>query len=215
MKIALIGATGFVGSALLAEALERGHEVIALTRDASKLQAHPQLRPAVADVYDPAQVAAAVAGADVVLSAFNPGWGKADIRALFVQGHDAIVAGSKAAGVARLVEIGGAGSLYVAPGVQLVDTPDFPAEWKEGAEGAREALRRLQGESELDWTFVSPPVFLAPGERSGRYRTGGDEVLFDGDKPAGISSADLAVAVLDEIEAPKHSRRRFTAASAA
>lgn len=213
MKIALIGASGFVGSKLLQEALQRGHQVTAIVRHPEKLPDHPALTPKGADAYDPAEVALEVADHDVVLSAFNPGWSEPDIRNLHVKGSRAIVEGAKRAGAKRVVVIGGAGSLFVAPGVQLVDTPQFPAEWKPGALGARQALEDLQGEKALDWTFVSPAVLLEPGERTGKYRLGGDEVLMDGDQPAGISVEDLAVAVLDEIEQPRHSRRRFTAAN--
>jgi putative NADH-flavin reductase len=113
--------------------------------------------------------------------------------------------------VKRLLVVGGAGSLYVAPGVQLVDTPTFPAEWKQGALAAREALNLIRQESSLDWTFVSPAVFLEPGERTGRFRLGGDEVLMSGEQPARISVADLAVAIVDEIEKPQHLQKRFTA----
>ncbi len=215
MKIALIGASGFVGAKLLDEALRRGHRVTAVVRHPEKLPSHPALAAKAADAYDAKEIAAAVADHDVVLSAFNPGWSEPDIQAQHVRGSRAIVEGVKHAGVPRLVVIGGAGSLFVAPGVQLVDTPQFPAEWKEGALGARQALRDLQGETSLDWTFVSPSALLEPGERTGRYRLGGDELLMEGDHPAKISVEDLAVAVLDEIESPKHSRRRFTAASAA
>ncbi|HSC79725.1 MAG TPA: NAD(P)-dependent oxidoreductase, partial [Chitinolyticbacter sp.] len=98
------------------------------------------------------------------------------------------------------------------PGVQLVDTPQFPAQWKAGALAAREALNMIRNETTLDWTFVSPAVGLAPGERTGKFRLGGDEVLMAGDQPAGISVADLAVAIVDEIEAPQHLKKRFTAA---
>ncbi|HET8901904.1 MAG TPA: NAD(P)H-binding protein, partial [Holophagaceae bacterium] len=136
------------------------------------------------------------------------------IRTNFMKGTTAILDGVKKAGLKRVLVVGGAGSLFVAPGTQLVDTPGFPTEWKEGATGAREALRSLQGETALDWTFISPPVFLElhGGARTGAYRLGGDEVLMDGDKPAGISVEDLAVAVLDETEKPAHIRKRFTAA---
>lgn len=213
MKIALIGASGFVGSKLLDEALQRGHQVTAIVRHPQKLPSHPALIPKAADVYDPAQVASAVAGQDVVLSAFNPGWAEPDIQDLHVKGSRAIVEGVKRAGVERLIVIGGAGSLFVAPGVQLVDTPQFPAEWKPGALGARQALEDFREEKALDWTFVSPAALLEPGQRTGKYRLGGDELLMDGEKPARISVEDLAVAVLDEIEKPRHSRRRFTAAN--
>ncbi|WP_047396925.1 NAD(P)-dependent oxidoreductase [Chitinibacter sp. ZOR0017] len=213
MKIALIGATGFVGSAVLQELAQRGHTVTALVSNVAKVPALPGVNARASNAYDAADIAAAVAGHDAVISAFNPGWGKDDIQALFVQGHNAIVAGIKAAGVQSFLEVGGAGSLYIAPGLQLIDTPEFPAEWKEGALGARTALNLLREESALNWRFVSPPVFLAPGERSGQYRLGGDDVLFAGEQPAGISVADLAVAIVDEIESPKHSRQRFTVAS--
>ena len=214
MKLALIGPTGQVGRHLLDEALRRGHAVTALSRHPEKLAARPGLTVVKADVYDAAQVASAVAGHDAVLDAFNPGWGDPAIRANFTKGTAAILDGVKQAGVKRIVVVGGAGSLFVAPGTQLVDTPGFPAEWKEGASGAREALKTLQGETALDWTFISPPVFLElhGGARTGAYRLGGDEVLMDGDKPAGISVEDLAVAILDEVEKPAHIRKRFTAA---
>ncbi|WP_199103088.1 NAD(P)-dependent oxidoreductase [Aquitalea sp. ASV11] len=212
MKIALIGATGFVGSAVLQELLARQHQVSAIVSRPERLPAHPQLTAVKADAYDADAIAQAVAGHDMVISTFNPGWDKADIRALFLKGHAAIVAGVKQAGVKRFLEVGGAGSLYVAPGVQLIDTPHFPAEYKEGAEGARQALADLQQETVLDWVFLSPPALLAPGERSGQYRLGGDALLMDGEAPAGISVADLAVAIADEVETPRHSRQRFTVA---
>ncbi|WP_199054586.1 NAD(P)-dependent oxidoreductase [Aquitalea sp. ASV15] len=212
MKIALIGASGFVGSAILQELLARQHQVSAIVSRPERLPAHPQLHAVKADAYDAAAIASAVAGHDMVISAFNPGWDKADIRALFLKGHAAIVAGVKQAGVKRFLEVGGAGSLYVAPGVQLIDTPHFPAEYKEGAKGARQALADLQQETALDWVFLSPPAMLAPGARSGQYRLGGDTLLMDGEAPAGISVADLAVAIVDEAETPRHSRQRFTVA---
>ena len=106
--------------------------------------------------------------------------------------------------------VGGAGSLYVAPGLQLIDTPDFPAEYKEGAEGARQALNLLKAETALAWSFISPPALLQPGARSGQFRIGGDQLLMNGDAPAQISVADLAVAIIDELERPHHLRQRFT-----
>jgi putative NADH-flavin reductase len=213
MKIALIGGTGFVGSAVLEELLQRGHQVSALARDPGKYAQRGNLTAVKADALDARQVTQAVEGHDAVVSAYNPGWGNPDIHDVFLQGTRAILEGVKRSGVKRVLIVGGAGSLFVAPGVQLVDTPSFPAEWKQGALAAREALRLIQAETALDWSFVSPPVFLAPGERTGAYRLGGDEVLMAGDKPAGMSVADLAVAITDEIETPRHVRRRFTVAS--
>lgn len=212
MKIALIGGTGFVGSAVLQELLQRGHHVTALARDISKYPPAVNLAVVRADALDAAQVAQAIAGHDAVVSAYNPGWKEPRLHDLFLQGTRAIVEGVKRSGVKRLLVVGGAGSLYVAPGVQLVDTPQFPAEWKQGALAAREALGLMQQEQALAWSFVSPAVMLAPGARTGRYRLGGDEVLMSGDQPAGISVADLAVAIVDEVETPQHTRRRFTVA---
>ena len=213
MKVALIGATGFVGTPVLAELLNRGHQVTVLARNPGKLAAQPGLTVVAADALDAAQVAAAVAGHDAVVSAYNPGWSELQIHDLFLQGSDAIVEGVKRAGLKRLLVVGGAGSLFVAPGVQLVDTPAFPAEYKQGALAAREALNRLKLETTLDWSFVSPPIGLAPGARTGQYRTGLDNLLPGvGDTPAGISVADLAVAMVDELETPRHVQQRFTVA---
>ncbi|AKJ32128.1 NAD(P)-dependent oxidoreductase [Caldimonas brevitalea] len=210
MRLALIGGTGFVGAALLNEALQRGHQVTALQRDPSRLPARPGVDVRQADVLHAAQVSDAVAGHDAVLSAYNAGWQNPDLYEEFLRGSRAIAEGTRAAGVQRLLVVGGAGSLYVAPGVQLVDTPDFPAEWKQGALAAREALNLLRQETELAWTFVSPPVFLDPGAKRGGFRLGGDEVLMDAGQPARVTVGDLAVAVLDEVERPAHVRRRFT-----
>jgi putative NADH-flavin reductase len=216
MKIALIGATGFVGTAVLAELLERDHHVSALVRNTSRLEAHPRLEAKALDVYDSAAVASAVRGHDAVISAFNPGWNEAELYALFMKGSEAIERGVEASGVKRLLVVGGAGSLFVAPGVQLVDTPEFaahvPPNIAPGAQAARDALTVLRGNTSLDWTFVSPPAMLAPGERSGQYRVGGEDLLLENGAPAGISVADLAVAIVDEIETPKHVRARFTVA---
>lgn len=218
MKIALIGATGFVGTALVAELLQRGHQVTALARNPAKLQARPNLAAKALDAYDPDAVAAAVKGHDAVVSAFNPGWDDPALYDRFMKGSQAIVGGIEQSGVKRLVVVGGAGSLFVAPGVQLVDTPEFashvPPNIVPGAKAARDALTAMRGNTALDWTFVSPPAMLAPGERTGTYRVGGEDLLMAGAAPAGISVADLAVAIVDEVETPRHVRARFTVATA-
>jgi len=218
MKIALIGATGFVGTAVLAEMLQRGHDVTALARSPAKLAVQPRLTAKALDALDPDAVATAVKGHDAVVSAFNPGWDAPELYAQFMKGSAAIDAGVAQAGVKRLLVVGGAGSLFVAPGVQMVDTPEFashvPANVIPGAKAARDALTALRGNTTLDWTFLSPPALLAPGERTGRYRVGGEQLLMAGEAPAGISVADLAVAIVDEIETPRHVRARFTVASA-
>lgn len=214
MNIALIGATGFVGSAVLEELLRRGHQVTALVRNPASLAAREGLTVVPADAQDAAQVARAVAGHDAVVSAYNPGWTVPDLYDQFLRGTRAIHAGVKASGVRRLVVVGGAGSLYVAPGVQWVDTPGFPAEWKQGALAAREALHLIRQEDMLDWTFLSPPILLQPGERTGHYRLGRDAPLMEPDgQPGSLSVADLAVALVDELDAPRHVRQRFTVAA--
>lgn len=217
MKIALIGATGFVGTAVLEELIGRGHAVTALSRNPGALAPRPLLSVQAVDVYDVDAVAGAVQGHDAVVSAFNPGWSAPELYALYMKGSSAIVRGVEKAAVMRLLVVGGAGSLFVAPGVQLVDTPAFtehvPPNIVPGAKAARDALDALRENVTLAWTFLSPAAFLAPGERTGNYRLGGDQLLMVGDRPAGISVADLAVAIVDELERPRHVRARFTVAS--
>ena len=215
MKVALIGATGFVGAAILKELLHRGHEVVALARHPGKLTSQPHLHAIQADVLDAAQVQKAVAGVDAVVSAYNAGWSNPDIYAEFMRASRAIVQGIEAAGVRRYLVVGGAGSLYV-NGKQLVDTPDFPAAIKPGATAARDMYAELQKETRLDWTMLSPPIGFHPGGptgRTGQYRTGKDEPLMQPDgAPGTISDADLAVALVDALERGAHVRERFTVA---
>jgi len=211
-KIALIGATGFVGSQLLKEAAARGHAVTAFVRHPEKVEKLENVTAVEANVLDTDALARQLAGHDIVISAYNPGWGDPEIRATHVKGSRSINEAAKKAGVKRLIVVGGAGSLEIAPGVQLVDTPEFPAQWKEGALGARDALNELRTENGLDWTFVSPAIHLEPGERTGKYRLGGDQPVFDAKGESKISAADLAVAILDEAERGKHIQKRFTAA---
>lgn len=212
MNITLIG-TGFVGAAVLDELLQRGHQVTVLARHPDKLKARPRLTVLKGSAQNADCVMAASAGQDAVISAYNPGWGDPDIYNQFLKGTRAIFEGVKAAGTRRLLVVGGAGSLYVAPGVQLVDTPEFPGEWKLGALAAREALNLIREETTLDWTYVSPPIVLEPGRRTGQYRVGQDTPLMDGDQPGRISVQDLAVAIVDEIEQPRHIHARFTVAN--
>ncbi|MGN6536689.1 MAG: NAD(P)-dependent oxidoreductase [Mesorhizobium sp.] len=209
MKIALIGASGFVGSALLKEAAARGHSVTAIVRNPGKIAEAKGVSVVKADVTDAATLAGLLKGHDVVVSAFNGGWGDPDIYAKHIAGSKAIAAAAKAAGV-RLIEIGGAGSLHAPDGSQLVDSPEFPAAYKDGARAARDALTALQQGDWQDWTLVSPPITLAPGQRTGRYRLGADNPVFDAKGESHISVEDFAVAVLDEAETQKHSGKRFT-----
>ena len=211
MKIALIGASGFIGSGLLAEALARGHQVTALVGRPERLAPAAGLTAAAADVMDTARLAAQLAGHDAVISAFS-GHANEDVRAYYGRGVDSILAAVKQAGVARLLMVGGAGSLEVAPGVQVVDSPDFPAQWKGSALGARDTLNKLRDEPKLDWTLLSPAAMIAPGERTGQFRIGGDQLMSDANGDSKISVADYAVAMIDELERPAHSRQRFSVA---
>ncbi|PRD58192.1 NAD(P)-dependent oxidoreductase [Phyllobacterium myrsinacearum] len=210
MKIALIGATGFVGKELLQEAVSRGHSVTALVRNPGKVEQREGVKAVKADVLDAADLTEKLKGHDIVLSAYNPGWGEPDIQAIHVKASKAITEAAKQAGVKRLIVIGGAGSLLNQEGKQFVDGPDFPAEYREGALGARQALNDLKTENSLDWSFVSPPFALVPGARTGTYRLGKDNPIFNAEGHSTISVADLAVAILDEAEAGKHIRQRFT-----
>lgn len=210
MKIALIGATGFVGKELLKEAVSRGHSVTALVRNVDKVEKLDGVKAVKVDVLDAADLTAKLDGSDIVLSAYNPGWGVDDIQAIHIKASKAITEATKKAGIKRLIVVGGAGSLFNAEGKQFVDGPDFPAEWKEGALGARQALNDLKTENGLDWSFVSPPFALVPGPRTGTYRLGKDNPVFNAEGHSTISASDLAVAILDEAEAGKHIQQRFT-----
>lgn len=216
MKIAIIGASGFVGSALTAEALGRGHQVSAISRDPEKIKTEqPALKKVKADVFNAPEITNAVRDNDLVISAYNPGWTNPDIYNEFLKGSEAVQQAVKEAGVKRYIVIGGAGSLEVAPGVQAVDTPDFPADFKQGATAARDYLNIIKEEKELDWTFFSPAFEMhhgTSGVRKGTYRTGLDNPVFDESGRSVLSVEDLAVAILDEAENPKHINQRFTAA---
>ena len=217
MKFAVIGATGYVGNAVVQELAARGHDVTAFARNTGKVFAAPNVRAVAADV-TAADFAAQLAGFDAVVSAFNPGWTNPHIARDFRAGYAAILAAAKSAGVPYLLIVGGAGSLYIAPGVQVIDTPDFPKEIYDGANAARDLLTELRGRNDLNWAFISPPICLgADGghseDRTGKYRLGQDDALMDGDAPAGISVADLAIAIADDVAQKAHLHQRFTVAS--
>ncbi len=206
MKIALVGATGYVGAKLLAEALDRGHQMTAIVSNAAKLPDHAALTGVSADATDADALAKLVVDHDLVISSYNPG------RDSTGMGTQAITDGVKRAGVNRFLVVGGAGSLKLPSGERVVDQPNFPAEWKEGALRTSVFLDQLRAETELDWVFLSPPTMLVPGERTGRYRIGKDDLLTDDAGESCISVEDYAVAMLDESERPQHHRERFTVA---
>ncbi|HYD97026.1 MAG TPA: NAD(P)-dependent oxidoreductase [Noviherbaspirillum sp.] len=209
MHIALVGATGFIGSAILKEALARGHRVTALAGHPEKLAASPNLVAVAADVLDRERLAAQLRGHDAVISAFS-GHAQKDTYDYYMRGIRSIIAATEQADVPRLLVVGGAGSLEVSPGVQVLDSPGFPAMWRQTAEGARDALALLREQAWLNWTMLSPSASIAPGQRTGRFRLGLDQLLVDAAGESRISVEDYAVAMVDELEKPAHARRRFT-----
>ncbi|HTR46352.1 MAG TPA: NAD(P)-dependent oxidoreductase [Verrucomicrobiae bacterium] len=215
MKVALIGATGFVGSKILAEALRRGHQVTAIERRPGRLAAHPNLRALKIDVLHRDELARVLRGHDVLISSFNPARGVPgpEVFQRHVRGHKAIIAAAKKAGVRRFLAVGGAASLKTPAGIELLDSPDFPAAFepfKPGIRGTRELYYLLKKEPGLDWIFLSPSVMIVPGRRTNQFRLGTDHILYDASGKSHISLQDYAVAMLDEMEHPKHHRQRFT-----
>lgn len=210
MKIALIGASGFVGANVLTEALQRGHSVTAIARNIEKIEIeNDQLTKVAVDVLDTDKLAEVLAGNDIVISAYNAGWTNPDLYNAFLKGSHAIQTATKQADVKRLLVVGGAGSLFI-DGKQLVDSPEFPAEWKTGATAARDYLNDLRKEEELDWTFLSPAIYLQPGERTGKYRIGTESPVFDEQGKSSISAEDMAIAIIDEAENKQFTKQRFT-----
>ncbi|MEG3149437.1 NAD(P)-dependent oxidoreductase [Sphingomonas sp. ZT3P38] len=200
MKIAIIGATGNVGQRLVAEATARGHQVTAIARKPGSEAVDPAVTWRTADLADPESIVSALAGNDVAILSVP----------FRTTDFERALDGIRRSGVARLLVVGGAASLEIAPGQVLLDTPTFPDFIKPEAEPARQALNRLRDETELDWTFLSPAMMFGPGERTGSFRLGTDTLLTAADGKSHISYEDYAIALLDEIETPRHSRRRFT-----
>lgn len=212
MKIALIGATGFIGSRILDEAANRGHEITALVRHPEHVPERDRVTPKAADVHDTDTLADLLTGHEAVISAFSTDKSSPDVYGSMTSGHKSIIAATHKAGVNRLLAVGGAGSLEIAPGRQHIDEPDFPEAWKPGALATREFLYSLRKEPVLDWTFLCPAKVIQPGERTGRFRLGDDQLLVDAGGHSLISVEDYAVAMVDELESPGHRRRRFTVA---
>jgi uncharacterized protein len=200
MKVAIIGIGGRVGSRLATELLRRGHTVTGIDRRPSRIDPRPGVTLKQGDATQPTILAPLLAGSDAVLSASR----------FQTSDANALITSVKKAGVKRLLVVGGAGSLEVAPGKTLVDTPDFPEAYKAESQAGVEFLSALRHEKDLDWTFLSPSAEFAPGERTGKFRLGGDQLLFDTKGKSWVSMEDFAIAMVDELEHPKHSRQRFT-----
>jgi len=211
MKIVIYGVTGNIGRRTAAEALRRGHQVTGVVRDPSRVTDQvPGVALVRGDATDAASVADAVRGADAVASAISPRPGTTGSAPKLADAARALIAGLRQAGVRRLIVVGGAGSLEVAPGVMLLDAPGFPDAYRAEAIEGRDALSVFRGQAQgLDWTYVSPAAEIGPGERTGSYRTTIDQFLADEQGRSHISYEDYAVALLDEIEKPQHAGRRF------
>ena len=211
-KVVLIGASGFVGTAILNELLNRGHKVTAVVRNPEKIVVNnPNLSIVKADVSSAETVAGLCKGFDDVISAYNPGWGNPDIYNQTLSVYTAILEGAKKAGVKRLLCVGGAGTLFCAPGLRVVDAGVIPESIMPAVKGLGEFyLNTLMNEKDIDWTFFSPAGIIAPGERTGKFRLGKDDLIVDKDGNSNISVEDYGVAMVDELETPAHHQERFT-----
>jgi len=205
MNVVLYGATGMIGSRILNELTSRGHKVTAAVRDPSRVPNEPGVKAVKGDVLNAAEVAEVVKGADAVISAYNP----LPNAELIVDATKSLIAGLKQAGVKRFIEVGGAGSLFVAPNLRLIEAPNFPAEYRQIALTHADALEVIR-QSDLDWTYFSPAAFIQPGKRTGKFRLGDDMLIADDNGNSSISAEDYAIALVDELESPKHIRKRFT-----
>jgi putative NADH-flavin reductase len=200
MKIAVIGATGNAGSRIVTELLSRGHQILGIARHPDKMQPRPGLTLTQGDVKDEGFLGKLLAGQEVAIHS---------VRFLDTNAQSAI-GGAKRAGVQRFLVVGGAGSLEIAPGSALIDQPNFPPAYKPEASAGRDFLNTLKTERELNWTYLSPSTFFSPGERTGKFRVGKDQLLTGADGQSKISMEDYAIALADEIEKPRHRRERFT-----
>lgn len=201
MKVAVLGASGRAGSEITKELAARGHQVVAIARKPEAIPAADGVSAVQGDASDPAVLAGLIAGVDAVISALH-----------FDVSAETLLSALRQAGVGRLLVTGGAASLKLPSGERLIDGPDFPAEWKGAAMGGITFLDDLRAVTDIDWTFFSPAAFIFEGPRLGAYRGGKDDLVVDEAGESKISFADYAIAMVDELEAHKHPRARFTAA---
>lgn len=212
MKVALIGATGYVGSQVLKELLERDHDVTAIARSTDKIDVkNEKLKTVSVDVMDTEALTGVLKGNNMVVCAFNAGWDNPNLYDDYIKGYESIQTATRAANIRRFFVVGNAGSLYIG-GTQLVDTDDFPAEMKEGAKASRDHFDKLRRETYLDWVYLSPAAGMNKNvemERTGKYRIGRDVAIVK-DGVSSISVQDLAIVIVDEVENRKLSRQQFT-----
>ncbi len=211
-NVLLIGATGFVGSAILNELVNRGHKVTAVVRNVEKLAGRAGVEAVQADVADVDAIAKLAEGKDAVISAYNPGWMNPDIARLITENYPKILEAVKKSGVKRLLIVGGAGTLFCAPGLRVVDSGAIPEEIMGGVRPLGDFyLNTLMNENGIDWTFFSPAgAFDEKGERTGKFRLGKDDLIVDENGQSHISVQDYAVAMVDELEKEEHHKERFT-----
>ncbi len=211
-NVALIGASGFVGTAILNELLERGHKVTAIARNPEKVKTkNDRLTLVKADVAEVETIIETCHGKDAIISAYNPGWANPNIYEETLRNYPLILESAKRAGVKRLLCVGGAGTLFCAPGLRVVDSGVIPEEILGGVKSLGEFyLNTLMNEHDIDWVFFSPAGTLEPGERTGKFRLGKDDLVVDAEGNSRISVEDYAVAMVDELENPAHHYERFT-----
>ena len=212
-KVVLIGSTGHIGSILLSELINRGHRVTAITRHADKIPFKADnLRVVETDVEDKTSIIDVCKGADAVISAYNPGWTNPNIYEDTLKNYSTILGAVKESGVKRLLIVGGAGTLFVKPGITVIDSGFIPEEILPAVKGLADFfLHTLKKENEIDWVFFSPAgTFLDNGMRTGKFRLGKDDLIVDDKGNSSISVEDYAVAMVDELENERHHKERFT-----
>ncbi len=200
MKVAHIGASGKIGGKILEEMLRRGHKVTAISRHPEKTAQNKNVTTAAGDITAPDALVPLLKGHDAVISS-----------ATFVPGSSPhLIAAVRQSGVKRYIAVGGAGSLEAAPGKLVMDSDAIPPEWMPAIKEGAAMLKLLRADQELDWTYLSPAMFIGPGERTGKFRLGGDQLITAADGKSSISYDDYAIAFVDELEVPRHVRKRFT-----
>lgn len=211
-NVVLIGASGFVGTAILSELLNRGNKVTAIVRNPDKISiSNSNLSVVKADVSDAESIAKVSEGKDAIISAYNPGWTNPNIYEDTLKNYPLILQAAKLSGVKRLLIVGGAGTLFCAPGLRVVDSGAIPDSIMGGVKSLGEFyLNTLMNEHDIDWVFFSPAGTLEPGERTGKFRLGKDDLIVDADGKSHISVEDYAIAMVDELEKPVHHQERFT-----
>lgn len=211
-NIVLIGASGFIGSAILREALNRGHHVTGVVRHPEKITlSHPDLIVKKADIFFTDTITEIFKDANAVISAYNPGWKNPKIAEETTAGYNSILEGVRKSGVKRLMVVGGAGSLFVSQGKRLMDTGAIPDSYLPAVRALADVyLVDLAAEKDIDWVFFSPAISIHPGTRSGKFRLGKDDVILNQAGEGDISVEDYAVAMIDELEKPAHHLERFT-----